>query len=127
MALCPLLPRRHGGVIFKIVQADEWHAVGADGFYRGSAKDKADTFLHFSTEEQLVGTLTRYYADAGDLVLPGIPRRDAHRGRPVRLGALPHASEPCSSEWSRPGHSWDAIDAWTTEESHGPSLREEKA
>ena len=56
-------------LIFKIVHNDEWRAAEAAGIYCGSAKDQADGFLHFSTEEQLSGTLTRYYAEADDLVL----------------------------------------------------------
>jgi uncharacterized protein (DUF952 family) len=56
--------------VFKIVHADEWAKV-ADA-YAGSEKDRADGFLHFSTQEQLIGTLTRYYADAHDLVLVAV-------------------------------------------------------
>jgi uncharacterized protein (DUF952 family) len=53
--------------IFKIVHSPEWRA--ADDEYRGSTKDRADGFLHFSLAEQLAATLARYYADADDLML----------------------------------------------------------
>jgi uncharacterized protein (DUF952 family) len=56
--------------IFKIVHAEEW--AKAEGRYAGSAKDRADGFLHFSTAEQLMGTLARHYADAHDLLLVAV-------------------------------------------------------
>ena len=59
-------------LIFKIVHNEEWRAAEAAGVYRGSAKDQEDGFLHFSTQEQLVGTLTHYYAGARDLVLVAV-------------------------------------------------------
>jgi uncharacterized protein (DUF952 family) len=57
-------------LIFKIVHRDEW--AEAHNEYAGSAKDHADGFLHFSTAEQISGTLARYYADADDLVLVAV-------------------------------------------------------
>ncbi len=81
-------------LIFKIVHGEEWRAAEAAGIYRGSAKDKADGFLHFSTQEQLMGTLTRYYADADDLVLVAVDAEslgDALKYEPSTAGALyPH-------------------------------------
>src|SRR5215469_4434228 len=78
--------------IFKIVHAAEWAQVR--GAYTGSAKDRADGFLHFSTAEQLMGTLTRYYADAHDLVLVAVNADalgPALKFEPSRDGALfPH-------------------------------------
>lgn len=78
--------------IFKIVHAAEWASVG--DIYAGSEKDRADGFLHFSTAEQLLGTLTRYYADADDLLLVAVDAAvlgDALRYEPSRDGALfPH-------------------------------------
>lgn len=81
-------------LIFKIVHNDEWRAAEAAGIYRGSVKDKEDGFLHFSTEEQLIGTLTRYYAGAHDLVLVAVDADslgDALKFEPSTAGALyPH-------------------------------------
>jgi len=54
-------------LIFKIVPRAEWEAESGD--YHGSAHDKADGFLHFSTAEQLAETLRRYYAGQDDLML----------------------------------------------------------
>jgi uncharacterized protein (DUF952 family) len=96
-------------VIFKIVHSGEWRAAEAERIYGGSGKDKADGFLHFSTEEQLLGTLTRYYADAGDLVLVAVDADalgDALKYEPSTAGALyPHlyGDLPLSTvKWSRP-------------------------
>jgi uncharacterized protein (DUF952 family) len=57
-------------LIFKIVHAPEWAAVS--DAYAGSEKDRADGFLHFSTREQLMGTLARYYIGATDLMLVAV-------------------------------------------------------
>jgi uncharacterized protein (DUF952 family) len=59
-------------LIFKICHAAEWRDAEKQGEYTGSAKDRADGFLHFSLAEQLAGTLARYYADANDLVLVAV-------------------------------------------------------
>jgi uncharacterized protein (DUF952 family) len=79
-------------LIFKIVHAAEWASVG--DAYAGSEKDRADGFLHFSTAEQLMGTLTRYYAGADDLLLVAVDADalgPALKFEPSRDGALfPH-------------------------------------
>ena len=49
-------------LIFKVVLPDDWKAAEASRVYEGSAHDKADGFLHFSTALQLAETLKRYYA-----------------------------------------------------------------
>jgi len=54
-------------LIFKIVPRAEWEAAGA--LYEGSAHDRADGFLHFSTAPQLAETLRLYYAGRDDLML----------------------------------------------------------
>jgi len=96
-------------LIFKIVHSDEWHAVEAAGVYRGSAKDQADGFLHFSTEEQLLGTLRRYYADADGLVLVAVDADSlggALKYEPSTAGALyPHLYGDLTRsavQWVRP-------------------------
>ncbi len=84
--------------IFKIVHASEWREAELAGVYRGSAKDRADGFLHFSLAEQLMGTLRRYYADAEDLVLVAVNADALGPGlkyEPSRDGALfPHLYGP---------------------------------
>jgi uncharacterized protein (DUF952 family) len=95
-------------LIFKIVHSEEWRAAEKVRAYRGSAKDRADGFLHFSTEEQLLGTLARHYADANDLILVAVDADalgDALKHEPSTAGALyPHlyADLPLSAvKWVR--------------------------
>ena len=57
-------------LIFKIVPRAEWESSSGD--YPGSAHDRADGFLHFSTASQLAETLRRYYAGQDDLVLVAV-------------------------------------------------------
>ena len=56
--------------IFKIVPRAEWEKAGES--YEGSAHDRADGFLHFSTAPQLAETLRRYYAGQDDLMLVAV-------------------------------------------------------
>ena len=95
-------------LIFKIVPRPEWEAGSGD--YHGSAHDRADGFLHFSTAAQLPETLQRYYAGQDDLMLVAV---DA-----AALGAalkwefsgsrgedFPHLYAPLSCDaikWARP-------------------------
>ena len=94
-------------LIFKIVHAAEWSAVRNK--YSGSEKDRADGFLHFSTAEQIPGTLARYYAGVNDLVLVAVNAEalgDTLKFEPSRDGALfPHlyAELPISAvRWAEP-------------------------
>ena len=57
-------------LIFKIVPRGEWEAGSGD--YHGSAHDRADGFLHFSTAGQLPETLRLYYSGRDDLVLVAV-------------------------------------------------------
>ena len=94
-------------MIFKIVHAKEWRP-DAD-VYNGSEKDRVDGFLHFSTAEQLIGTLTRYHAGADDLLLVAVDAQalgDTLKYEPSRDGALfPHLYGPlprAAVRWTRP-------------------------
>ena len=81
-------------LIFKICHKAEWAQAEREVLYAGSAKDREDRFMHFSTAEQVRGTLERYYTDANDLVLVAVttePMVDALKFEPSRDGALfPH-------------------------------------
>lgn len=96
-------------LIFKICHLPEWREAERAGRYDGTAKDKQDGFLHFSAQEQLIGTLEKWYADAYDLVLvavDGDALDEALRWEPSRDGALfPHlyASLPLAAvKWTGP-------------------------
>jgi uncharacterized protein (DUF952 family) len=95
-------------LVFKIVPRAEWEAASGD--YYGSAHDRADGFLHFSTAAQLPETLRRYYADQDDLMLVAVAT-DA-RGDKLkwefsksRDEDFPHLYAPLSCDamkWARP-------------------------
>ncbi|MEI9993154.1 MAG: DUF952 domain-containing protein [Rhizomicrobium sp.] len=55
--------------IFKIASAADWAEAEHAGRFGGSAHDKADGFMHFSTASQLAETLRLYYAGQDGLVL----------------------------------------------------------
>ena len=55
--------------IFKIIDIDEWQKVKDSGTYSGSSKDTEDGFMHFSGEDQVKGTLEKYYSKQENLVL----------------------------------------------------------
>ena len=55
--------------IYKIINIDELKKAKSSGAYSGSSKDIQDGYIHFSGEEQIEGTLKKYYANQKDLVL----------------------------------------------------------
>jgi len=55
--------------IFKIATAADWGEAERAGRFDGSAHDKADGFIHFSTAPQLAETLRLYYAGQNDILL----------------------------------------------------------
>ena len=55
--------------IFKIIDFDEWQKVKQSETYLGSSKDIADGYIHFSGEDQVKGTLEKYYSNQRNLVL----------------------------------------------------------
>ena len=85
-------------LIFKICHKAEWKQAEREGIYAGSAKDREDHFMHFSTAEQVRGTLELHYAGVDDLVLVAVkaePLGGALVFEPSRGGALlPHLYLP---------------------------------
>jgi uncharacterized protein (DUF952 family) len=55
--------------IYKIIDNDEWKKTKASGLYSGSSKDLEDGYIHFSDEEQIEGTLKKYYSNKKNLIL----------------------------------------------------------
>lgn len=58
--------------IYKIATAADWAAAEKAGMFEGSAHDKSDGFIHFSTGAQLAETLRLYYAGQDNLVLAAV-------------------------------------------------------
>ena len=55
--------------IFKIIDVNEWQKVKQSETYLGSFKDIEDGYIHFSGEDQVKGTLEKYYSKQENLVL----------------------------------------------------------
>ena len=55
--------------IFKIIDLDEWQKVKQSETYLGSSKDIEDGYIHFSGEDQVKGTLEKYYSKQENLIL----------------------------------------------------------
>ena len=81
-------------MIYKILRLVEWRAFEAAGRFEGSPDDLRDGFIHFSSEEQVAGTLAKYFSGEREVMIlsvdPG-PLGDALRWEASRNGALfPH-------------------------------------
>ena len=95
-------------LVFKIVPRAEWEAQSGD--YHGSAHDRADGFLHFSTAAQLPETLRLYYAGQDDLMLVAVDTEALGAAlkwerSESRNEAFPHLYAPLSCDamkWGRP-------------------------
>ena len=55
--------------IFKIIDLDEWQKVKQLATYLGSSKDIEDGYIHFSGDDQIKGTLEKYYSKQENLIL----------------------------------------------------------
>lgn len=96
-------------VIYKIESKTVWQAAKEKSIYQGSEADTTDGFIHFSTFEQLEGTLKKHYSSKTDLLLLAF---DAHqlgpqlKWEPARNGAhFPHLYGPLPTTvclWEKP-------------------------
>ncbi|HEY4125673.1 MAG TPA: DUF952 domain-containing protein [Rhizomicrobium sp.] len=96
-------------LVYKICHRADWELPENIPAYHGSVKDREDGFLHFSTAEQLPGTLARYYADADDLMLVAVDANSLGpelKFEPSREGLLfPHLYRELNYDavkWARP-------------------------
>jgi uncharacterized protein (DUF952 family) len=55
--------------IYKICSKSEWQKFEEEGKFIGSNKDLKDGYIHFSGEDQVEGTLNKFYSNQKDLVL----------------------------------------------------------
>lgn len=58
--------------IYKICEQAAWRAAEEAGFYRGSALDMRDGFIHFSTAAQAAETAAKHFAKQTNLVLVAV-------------------------------------------------------
>lgn len=86
--------------IYKIMAKPEWEAARAAGVYQGSAHDRRDGFIHFSTAAQAPETAAKHFAGRRDLILLAVdpqPLGESLKWEPSRGGALfPHLYGPLS-------------------------------
>lgn len=88
-------------VIYTMVQEADWQAAQAEGLYRGSADDRRDGFLHFSTAQQLRASAAKHRAGqpglwllAADTALLGEALRWEPAAGSRRPGLFPHLYAP---------------------------------
>ena len=62
--------------IYKILPRAEWEAARALGRFMGSALDRQDGFIHFSTAAQAQETAARHFAGQADLVVLAVESDD---------------------------------------------------
>ena len=73
-------------LIYKVLRPAEWAELDAAGRSLGAPVDRADGFVHFSTAEQLPGTLAKHFAGETELMLVAVDAEAAGAG--AALGAL---------------------------------------
>ena len=56
-------------LIYTLVRAADWYAAEQSGAYHGSADDRRDGFLHFSTAAQLRASAAKHRAGIADLLM----------------------------------------------------------
>jgi uncharacterized protein (DUF952 family) len=84
--------------IYKILARAEWAAAKAAGVFEGSAVDRQDGYIHFSTGEQAPETAARRFRGQADLVVLEVEASNLGPRlvwEPSRGGALfPHLYGP---------------------------------
>ncbi|WP_099826817.1 DUF952 domain-containing protein [Oceaniglobus indicus] len=95
--------------IYKILRAQEWATLRDLGTSPGAPIDEEDGFVHFSTADQVQGTLERHFADEDDLVLVAMDADalgDSLKWEEAREGdKFPHLYRALSLadvKWNRP-------------------------
>jgi uncharacterized protein (DUF952 family) len=91
-----MLPRMDD-IIYTMVRAADWRVAEAAGAYHGSADDRRDGFLHFSTAAQIRASAAKHRAGEADLLLVVVDAAalgEALRWEPAsggrRPGLFPH-------------------------------------
>ena len=60
---------RINNFIYKICTIKEWQKASSLGVFNGTEKDLIDNYIHFSTKDQLVKTLSTHFKEEKDLCL----------------------------------------------------------
>ena len=64
--------RRMEDIIYTMVRTEDWRRAEAAGSYHGSADDRRDGFLHFSTATQIRASAAKHRAGETDLLLVAV-------------------------------------------------------
>ncbi len=88
--------------IYHMAHAADWKRALAGEYYRGSADDLRDGFIHFSTAAQVAESAAKRRAGQADLVLVAVDPAalgEALKWEPGRRGeAFPHFYGPLTAE-----------------------------
>jgi uncharacterized protein (DUF952 family) len=79
-------------LIYTLVRAADWRAAEQAGAYHGSADDRRDGFLHFSTAAQLRASAAKHRAGIADLLMVEVPSAalgDSLKWEPASGGSRP--------------------------------------
>ncbi len=79
--------------LYHMARRQDWERAEAEGAYRGSADDRRDGFMHFSTAAQVEESAARHRAGQADLLLIVVPEDGTGpwKWEPARGGDLfPH-------------------------------------
>ena len=80
-------------LIYKILRPSEWADFDSTGTFVGSADDKRDGFVHFSSRAQVAATARRIFGDEPELVIVAVDADtlgDSVRWEPSGAGTFPH-------------------------------------
>ena len=85
-------------VIYHMADAADWRAAQDSGAYEGTAADKADGFIHFSTAETVIESAAKHRTGVQNLLLISVDAEalgDRLKWEPARGGVLfPHLYGP---------------------------------
>lgn len=76
----------HPSCIFKIFTPEQWRELEVNKTTTGSPLDQTDGFIHFSTQDQLAGTLQAHFKGMGALIIAEVPLMEL-RDRTVKWEA----------------------------------------
>lgn len=96
-------------IIYHLARDARWRHAESSGTYTGTAEDRADGFLHFSSGDQVAESAAKHRKGETGLILVAVDADslgDSLRWEPARFGALfPHlyGDLPIASVlWSQP-------------------------
>ena len=55
--------------VYKVCTKSKWQEIKKKGQLTGSKKDLEDGYIHFSGDDQIAGTLKKFYQNQKDLIL----------------------------------------------------------